>query len=93
MSDERKEQIRTALAAMGGWTPVAEELGRLRAKLLDRLIQKNDEETRGKVKALDVLIRLPKTLQEELSALSRPKRDADGNGDGTTEGESNPLLD
>lgn len=65
-AQERLEQLNRVLAAMQGcWAPIAEELGNRIGDHTASLIAENNEETRGRIKALRELLNLPEALLSE----------------------------
>lgn len=73
MSDplERLGELEQQLRAIeGGWPTIAALLQERIEALTTRLISGNDEETRGRIKALIELQQLPVTLQQERDGIS-----------------------
>lgn len=63
---ERIAQIDTTLQAItAGWPCLQAEINERIAALTESLISENNEETRGRIKALRDLLELPDTLQQE----------------------------
>jgi len=53
------------------WPPIADELKVRRATLGEKLISKNCEETRGRIKEIDTLLEFPNRLAAEISEISK----------------------
>jgi hypothetical protein len=70
--NERRAHVGALLNALpAAWTPLQVELQYLRARYVDDLIVCNNEETRGKVKMIDEMLRLPNTLRQEMNHLAQ----------------------
>lgn len=66
--DPRRSEAAATLSAMETlWPAIVRELLRMRATKVESLVTENDEQTRGAVKCIDELLRLPNTLQQELA--------------------------
>jgi hypothetical protein len=64
------EQIDATLKAIQpGWPFLLAEVQTLIAEQTDRLITQNNEETRGRIKALRDLMNLPETLEAERAGI------------------------
>lgn len=69
--EARIAHIGAALDAMrGGWSFVTQEIDSRIASLTESLISNNDEQTRGRIKALLEIKNLPDTLQFEREGMS-----------------------
>lgn len=66
--------LQQALAA--SWGPLEKHLQDRKDDLVVRLIVKNDEETRGRIKEIDDLLALPQRLQREAVDLQQPQQEA-----------------
>ena len=62
------------------WTLLKEELMNQRQLWLEQLVVLNDEQVRGRIKAIDYLLELPDELQQEAIALKRELPDEDSLG-------------
>lgn len=66
MIPERIAQItRTLEAIKGGWPLLAEEIDARMAELTEQLINNDNEQTRGQIKALRWVKELPASLQSQ----------------------------
>lgn len=69
---ERTEQINTALEALRQAWPVLSSMLQERIEgLTAELIAQDNEQTRGRIKALRELMELPETLQQEREGLAQ----------------------
>lgn len=65
-AEDRLEHLNRVLSAMqASWAPIAEEIGNRIGDYTASLIAENNEETRGRIKALRDLLNLPDTLLSE----------------------------
>lgn len=62
------------------WTLLKEELMNQRQLWLEQLVVSNDEQVRGRIKAIDYFLELPDELQQEAIALKRELPDEDSLG-------------
>lgn len=72
---ERLAQIapmQQALAAV--WTSLEKHLRERKADLVLRLVSRNDDEVRGRIKEIDDLLELPERLQQEAVSLQQPQQ-------------------
>ena len=71
MSDERIAQInRTLEAVKQGWPLLAEEIDARLSELTEQLINNDNEQTRGQIKALRWMKELPASLQSQRDSMS-----------------------
>jgi hypothetical protein len=71
MSDERIAHInRTLEAVKQGWPLLAEELDARLSELTEQLINNDNEQTRGQIKALRWMKELPASLQSQRDSMS-----------------------
>lgn len=71
MSDERIAQInRTLEAVKQGWPLLAEEIDARLGELTEQLINNDNEQTRGQIKALRWMKELPASLQSQRDSMS-----------------------
>jgi hypothetical protein len=76
--EQRIEDIDQALAALrGAWPFIASELHTRITELTGQLVNENNEQTRGRIKALLDLMELPITLQQERDGISAGLSDLD----------------
>lgn len=69
--EQRQAQIAGALSALlPAWPHLTREIDARITFLTDRLITENDEQTRGRIKALRELLNLPETLQQEREGIT-----------------------
>ena len=69
--DKRVAAIGSWLESVSGaWPFLAAELNTRRADLVSRLIATNNEEVRGRIKALDEVLNLPESLSQERQGIS-----------------------
>jgi hypothetical protein len=69
--EQRQAQIAQALPALSSaWPYLTREIESRIASLTGRLITENDEQTRGRIKALRELLNLPETLQQEREGIT-----------------------
>lgn len=66
----RLDQVEQALAACSVWPRLVVEIELRIADLTNKLIAKDDEQTRGAIKELRTLIDLPETLRYERDHLA-----------------------
>jgi hypothetical protein len=65
-AEDRLEHLNRVLSAMqSSWAPIAEEIGNRIGDYTASLIAENNEETRGRIKALRDLLNLPDALLSE----------------------------
>ena len=71
MSDERIAHInRTLEAVKQGWPLLAEEIDARLGELTEQLINNDNEQTRGQIKALRWMKELPASLQSQRDSMS-----------------------
>jgi hypothetical protein len=71
MSDERIAQInRTLEAVKQGWPLLAEEIDARLSELTEQLINNDNDQTRGQIKALRWMKELPASLQSQRDSMS-----------------------
>lgn len=68
-AEERIAQIEGGLAKLGGWAFITGEIDRHIAERIETLIGREDEQTRGQIKALRWVMNLPSALAEERDGL------------------------
>lgn len=74
----RANEISQAIEAMhAAWPFLLREIQRLNAEQLPRLIQKDDEQLRGRIKQLQDLEELPLRLRRELEDINAALSDPD----------------
>ena len=67
---DRLREIDTVLSAMSGWAAVQAEIDRKTASYIEQLVNQNNEELRGRIKALQLVRNLPETLASERESMS-----------------------
>jgi hypothetical protein len=67
--------LQQALAA--AWGPLEKHLRERKADLVLKLVSKNDDEVRGRIKEIDDLLELPERLQQEAVICSNRRKPAD----------------
>ena len=68
--EERIADITRCLEALSGWTYVTAELQALITQHTTSLVEADNEQTRGRIKALTAVIELPQTLRDERDGIS-----------------------
>lgn len=70
-AEARLAEIEQTLAAItSGWPWLAVELNRRVQELTTQLVNADNEQTRGRIKALQDILELPVTLQQERDGIS-----------------------
>jgi hypothetical protein len=69
-SQERLTEINALLSAFTGWAALTKQIDQRVGELTAQLVNKNDDETRGRIKALLELKELPVALQAERDGIS-----------------------
>jgi hypothetical protein len=73
---ERLAQIAPMQQALSVvWTALEKHLRERKADLVLRLVSKNDDEVRGRIKEIDDLLELPERLQQEAVSLQQPQQE------------------
>jgi len=77
-SELRVAQIQQTLEAIqNGWPSVYGELNSRISELTASLVHRNDDEVRGKIKALMSLAAWPQEMAEEMAQLVQPAQEED----------------
>lgn len=78
LAKNRADDIANWLSSLdgGAWPFLAAELRAKRDALVQQLIGKDNEETRGRIKALQDVLNLPETLSQEREGINAGLADA-----------------
>lgn len=78
MKDERLAEL--ALLSQGlnaAWPTFSKWLNERKERYLRELVEKDNDQTRGRLKELQVILELPQGLQDEALALQQPQQESD----------------
>ena len=75
---ERLSQINDFMSSISSaWPHLTREINTVITEQLEQLVTQNNEETRGRIKALRALLELPETLQQEREGITAALSDED----------------
>jgi hypothetical protein len=69
--EERLSQILSLQSSIGNsWESISQVIQERKSELLVKLVEKEDPETRGRIKELNFLLELPNRLQQESMSIT-----------------------